>query len=56
MGDEGAGSGDRRGGKRGSSTPCPPPLQWNALPENVACLHDLDSFKVAVSKLQDSRP
>ena len=30
--------------------------QWNALPESVACSHDLDSFKVAVSKLQHSRP
>ena len=24
-------------------------VQWNALPETVACLPDLDSFKVAVS-------
>ena len=31
-------------------------VQWNALPENAVCLHDLDSFKVAVSKLQHSRP
>ena len=30
--------------------------QWNALPETVACLPDLDSFKVSVSKLQHSRP
>ena len=56
MGDEGAGSGDRRGGKRGSSTTLSTPQQWNALPENVACLHGLNSFKVAVSELQHSRP
>ena len=31
-------------------------VQWNALPETVACLPDLDSFKVAVSKLQHIRP
>ena len=31
-------------------------VQWNALPEDVACLPDLDSFKVAVSKLQHPRP
>ena len=31
-------------------------VQWNALPETVACLPDLDSFKVSVSKLQHSRP
>ena len=31
-------------------------VQWNALPEDVASLHDLDSFKVAVSELQHSRP
>ena len=31
-------------------------VQWNALPETVACLPDLDSFKVAVSKLQQIRP
>ena len=31
-------------------------VQWNALPETVACLPDLESFKVSVSKLQHSRP
>ena len=31
-------------------------VQWNALPADVACLPDLDSFKVAVSKLQHPRP
>ena len=31
-------------------------VQWNALPETVACLPDLESFKVAVSKLQHTRP
>ena len=31
-------------------------VQWNALPEAVVSLQDLDSFKVAVSKLQHSRP
>ena len=31
-------------------------VQWNALLENVACMYDLDSFKVAVGKLQHSRP
>ena len=49
VGIEGAGSGDR-------VHPCPHPLQWNALPGNVACSHDLDCFKVAMSKLQHSRP
>ena len=29
-------------------------VQWNALPEAVVSLQDLDSFKVAVSKLQHS--
>ena len=29
-------------------------VQWNALPADVASLPDLDSFKVAVSKLQHS--
>ena len=31
-------------------------VMWNALPETVACLPDLESFKVAVSKLQHTRP
>ena len=31
-------------------------VQWNALPETVACLPNIDSFKVAVSKLQHTRP
>ena len=31
-------------------------VQWNALPADVACLPDLESFKVAVSKLQHPRP
>ena len=31
-------------------------VQWNALPEAVVSLQDLDSFKVAVSQLQHSRP
>ena len=31
-------------------------VQWNALPESVASLQDLESFKLAVSKLQHSRP
>ena len=31
-------------------------VQRNALPETVACLPDLDSFKVSVSKLQHSKP
>ena len=31
-------------------------VQWNALPEAVASLPDLDLFKVAVSKLQHTRP
>ena len=31
-------------------------FQWNALPETVACLPDLESFKVEVSKLQHTRP
>ena len=30
-------------------------VQWNALPEAVVSLQDLDSFKVAVSKQQHSR-
>ena len=31
-------------------------VQWNSFPETVACLPDLESFKVAVSKLQHTRP
>ena len=31
-------------------------VQWNALPADVASLPDLDSFKIAVSKLQHSKP
>ena len=31
-------------------------VQWNALPEAVVSLQDLDSFKVAVSELQHSKP
>ena len=31
-------------------------VQWNALPEAVASLPDLDLFKVAVNKLQHTRP
>ena len=31
-------------------------VQWNALPEPVASLQDLESFKLAVCKLQHSRP
>ena len=31
-------------------------VQWNALHETVACLPNLESFKVAVSKLQHTRP
>lgn len=31
-------------------------VQWNALPQNVACLPTLDSFKAAVGRLQHSRP
>ena len=31
-------------------------VQWNALPESVVSLPDLDSFKDAVSKLQHFRP
>ena len=31
-------------------------VQWNALPESVASLQDLEAFKVAVSKLQHSKP
>ena len=31
-------------------------VQWNALPEPVVSLQDLEAFKVAVSKLQHSKP
>ena len=31
-------------------------VQWNALPESIACLHSLDAFKAAVCELQHSRP
>ena len=31
-------------------------VQWNALPEPVANLQDLESFKLTVCKLQHSRP
>ena len=31
-------------------------VHWNALPEAIASLTDLDSFKVAVGKLQHTRP
>ena len=31
-------------------------VQWNALPESVVSLQDLEAFKVTVSKLQHSRP
>ena len=31
-------------------------VQWNALPESIACLLSLDGFKAAVCKLQHSRP
>ena len=31
-------------------------VQWNTLPESVVSLQDLEAFKVAVSKLQHSRP
>ena len=31
-------------------------VQWNFLPESVACLQSLDAFKAAVCKLQHSRP
>ena len=31
-------------------------VQWNSLPESVACLQSLDAFKAAVCKLQHSRP
>lgn len=31
-------------------------VQWNALPETAVCSPDLESFKVAVSELQHTRP
>ena len=31
-------------------------VQWNALPESVVSLQDLEAFKVAESKLQHSKP
>ena len=31
-------------------------VQWNALSESAVCSTDTDSFKVAVSELQHSRP
>ena len=31
-------------------------VQWNSLPEAVACLQNLEAFKAAVCKLQHSRP
>ena len=31
-------------------------VQWNSLPEAVACLQNLEAFKAAVYKLQHSRP
>ena len=31
-------------------------VHWNALPESVVSLQDLEAFKVAVSKLQHSKP
>ena len=31
-------------------------VQWNALPETAVCSPDLESFKIAVSGLQHSRP
>ena len=31
-------------------------VQWNALPESIACLQSLDAFKAAVCELQHSRP
>ena len=31
-------------------------VQWNALPESVACLQSIGVFKTAVCKLQNSRP
>ena len=31
-------------------------VQWNALPESAVSLQDLEAFKVAVSKLQHSKP
>ena len=31
-------------------------VQWNALPESVVCLPNLDAFKKAVDRLHHSRP
>ena len=31
-------------------------VQWNALPQSVACLQSLEVFKTTVCKLQHSRP
>ena len=31
-------------------------VQWNALPQSIACLQSLEAFKTAVCKLQHSRP
>ena len=31
-------------------------VQWNALPQSIACLQSLEALKAAVSKLQHSRP
>ena len=31
-------------------------VQWNALPQSVACLQNLEVFKTTVCKLQHSRP
>ena len=31
-------------------------VQWNALPQSVACLQSLEVFNTAVCKLQNSRP
>ena len=31
-------------------------VQWNALPESIACLQSIDAFKAAVCELQHSRP
>ena len=31
-------------------------VQWNALPQPIACLQSLEAFKAAVCKLQHSRP
>ena len=31
-------------------------VQWNALPQSIACFQSLEAFKTAVCKLQHSRP